>query len=201
MPSSLNACLKTSFLALAALGVAIGGPVLAEDAKPDMPALKKEAMGAIKGLVGNLKKELKAAMKNGGPVNAIEVCNTVAPSIAATQSTAHKLTIRRTAIKFRNPDNAPDDFERAAMESFIADIAAGKDAKTLQRAEIVKTSEGETFRFVKAIPMGEKPCVVCHGGNIKPEVKAEIEKRYPDDKAVGFKPGELRGAFSISKKL
>lgn len=192
---------KLSTIAVVALGLAAAGPAYAQDAKPEVPALKKEALGAIKGLVGNLKKELQAAMKDGGPVKAIEVCKTVAPSIAETKSKEHNLSIRRTALKFRNPDNAPDDFERATMEAFIADIKAGKDAKTLERAEIVKTDDGEVFRYMKAIPMGEKPCVVCHGGDIKPKVKAEIDKRYPDDTAVGFKPGELRGAFSISKKL
>ena len=175
-------------------------PASAQDkADPEMQSFKKEAAGAIKGLAQNLKKELKAAMKSGGPVEAIKVCNTVVPSIAAAQSQEHGLNVRRTALKLRNPDNAPDDFERKVLEKFVADIAAGKDPKTLAYAEAVKTADGTELRFMKAVPTGEV-CLKCHGGNVAPEVKAAIDKLYPEDQAIGFKAGELRGAFSVSKK-
>jgi hypothetical protein len=32
-------------------------------------------------------------------------------------------------------------------------------------------------------------------------LKTEIEKLYPQDQATGFKPGELRGAFTVTEKL
>ena len=34
-----------------------------------------------------------------------------------------------------------------------------------------------------------------------PEVKNLIAQNYPDDKAIGYKPGELRGAVSIKKVI
>lgn len=176
-------------------------PVRAQDgADSNMQSFKKEAAGAIKGLAQNLKKELKAAMKAGGPVKAIEVCNVVAPSIAAAQSQEHGLNVRRTALKLRNPNNAPDDFEVKVLKKFAEDIAAGKDAKTLVYAEAVKTDDGTELRFMKAIPTGEV-CLKCHGGNVAPEVKAAIGELFPQDQATGFKAGDLRGAFSVSKKL
>jgi cytochrome c553 len=58
-----------------------------------------------------------------------------------------------------------------------------------------------TFRYMKAIPMAAQPCAACHGTDVKPDVLAEIEKLYPQDEATGFKPGELRGAFSIKQSL
>ncbi len=51
---------------------------------------------------------------------------------------------------------------------------------------------------MKAIPMAAEPCAACHGTDVKPDVKSEIDKLYPQDQATGFKPGELRGAFTIS---
>ena len=51
--------------------------------------------------------------------------------------------------------------------------------------------------FMRAIPMQEQPCAACHGTNIAPEVKAAIDQAYPEDLAIGFKPGELRGAFLV----
>jgi uncharacterized protein DUF3365 len=171
-----------------------------ENADPDIRALKKEARMAIRGLAKNLRTELRAAMKDGGPVKAIEVCNTAAPSIAAAQSKERGLTVRRTALKLRNPANAPDDFERKVLKKFVADIAAGKEPKKLAFTEIVTTDDGKVFRYMKAIPT-RKMCLRCHGDNVAPKVKKEIDKLYPKDQATGFKEGDMRGAFSVSKKL
>ena len=40
---------------------------------------------------------------------------------------------------------------------------------------------------------------MCHGpeDQIIPEVKSELAKVYPDDQAIGFQEGELRGWFWI----
>ena len=42
-------------------------------------------------------------------------------------------------------------------------------------------------------------CLMCHGqpDDILDEVKPELAKRYPDDAATGFKPGDLRGWFWV----
>jgi len=46
-------------------------------------------------------------------------------------------------------------------------------------------------------------CLKCHGNEekISGEVKELIVKKYPDDKAVGYKNGDLRGAVSIKKLI
>jgi len=54
---------------------------------------------------------------------------------------------------------------------------------------------------MKAIPLAKKPCATCHGTNVDPDLRAEILKRYPQDEAVGFEPGEIRGAFTLSRKI
>lgn len=177
-------------------------PAVAEEAASEKQKLVEEAKQAIKGLVGGLQKELKAALKEGGATKAIETCKKVAPSIARDQSAAAGMMVARTALKVRNPDNAPDDYERKVMQKFLDEMAAGKSVKELAHAEIVEGADGSrTFRFMKAIPTAEKPCLACHGESIDPAVKAEIDAAYPDDQAVGFKAGDMRGAFTIQKKL
>jgi hypothetical protein len=59
---------------------------------------------------------------------------------------------------------------------------------------------GPAFRYMKAIPTGEL-CLTCHGGSIDPDLAARIRAGYPKDQATGFKLGELRGAFTLSKPL
>jgi hypothetical protein len=156
-----------------------------------------KARAAIKGLGESLKAQLMGAIKAGGPVSAIGVCRTAAPSLAEAISKEHGLAVSRTALKVRNPKNAPDDWERKVLEEFAAKIATGADPASLEHSETVGEGEARSFRYMKAIPMAAEPCLTCHGANLDPALKAEIDKLYPEDQATGFKAGDLRGAFSV----
>lgn len=156
------------------------------------------ARTAVKTFADELKMRLVSAIRAGGPVAAIGVCRTVAPDIAAAQSAAHSLSIGRTALRVRNPANAPDTFERKVLEQFASEVAKGTDAAKLEHVETVMENGKPAFRYMKAIPMGAEPCLTCHGPAIKPDVAAEIKRLYPTDQATGFQPGELRGAFTVT---
>jgi hypothetical protein len=56
------------------------------------------------------------------------------------------------------------------------------------------------FRYMKAIPTG-KVCLSCHGEKLDPAVAAKLKALYPRDKAVGFRSGDIRGAFTIIQPL
>jgi hypothetical protein len=162
------------------------------------PAQIGQARAAVKELGQDLKKRLMAAIKAGGPISAIGVCKTIAPALAQKTGAAHGLKVRRTALRVRNPANAPDAWERGVLEQFAAQIKAGADPSKLEHAEVVTNASGAgTFRYMKAIPMRAQPCLLCHGAP-EPALKAAIDRLYPQDQAIGFRPGELRGAFSVS---
>jgi hypothetical protein len=160
--------------------------------------LEGEAAAKIDQLFSTLAGELQAAMKAGGPANAIAVCNERAPAIAADLS-ADGWQVGRTSLKLRNPDNAPDAWELQVLEAFESRRAAGEDPTRLVHAEVVEDGSG-VFRFMKAIPTGEL-CLTCHGSDIRPEVEATLNELYPQDRARGYAAGELRGAFTLSKPL
>ena len=155
---------------------------------------------AIKSLGKTLKGELVTAMKSGGPANAIHVCNTKAPAIADTVSKAQGLNVSRTSLKNRNPNNAPTDWQVMVLEKFEADKMAGTKPGMLEYAEVVDTDTGKEFRYMKAIPTGEV-CLKCHGSNIDPKVSSKLNALYPEDKAIGFYEGDLRGAFVVTEAL
>jgi len=177
--------------ALLASHALAGAPLEAQLAK---------ARAAVKGLGEGLKSQLMAAIKAGGPVSAIAVCKTVAPALAEQSSKDHGLEIGRTALRVRNPENVPAQWERKVLEDFVAKLAAGTDPATLEHFETVSQGDETVFRYMKAIPTAAKPCLTCHGSNLDPALKAEIERLYPDDQATGFKAGELRGAFTVTKR-
>ena len=164
--------------------------------KPDTAELATSARDITQRFGAALKAELMKGMKQGGPPAAVEACSEKAPGIAQSLALEGGWQVRRTSLKTRNPDNAPDAWEQAALERFDKSVAEGTLASELEFFEIV---DGE-FRYLKAIPT-EGVCLTCHGDQIAAEIVAALDKRYPDDKARGFHVGDVRGAFSVRKRL
>lgn len=154
----------------------------------------------VKEFMKTLKKELQTSMQAGGPVNAVSVCNLTAPGIANTYSVRNGWEVGRTSLKLRNPNNAPDDWERAVLEDFEERKLAGEDPKKMEYHEVVQQNGGSELRYMKAIPTS-KPCLACHGEAPDSIVKTRIEKLYPHDQALGYKEGDIRGAFTITQPL
>ncbi len=169
---------------------------------PNTTALTGEARQTAGGLIQTLGGELKAAMTNGGPAQAIGVCKERAPAIAAEAAQRSGMQIKRVSLKNRNPKGVPDAWESAAIASLEQRLAAGEKPETLDMNAVVSTPEGKVYRYAKALVM-QPVCVNCHGApeNMSPEVKAKLAAEYPDDKAVGYAPGMLRGILSIKKTL
>jgi len=154
----------------------------------------------VKEFMQTLKGELQAGMKEGGPVNAISVCNLSAPAIANTYSVRNGWDVGRTSLKLRNPDNAPDVWERSVLESFDERKRAGEDPMKMEHYEVVRKDGSSEFRYMKAIPTAPL-CLACHGEKLDSITRTRIEKLYPRDQALGYKQGDIRGAFTITQPL
>ena len=150
----------------------------------------------VKEFMVQLKGELQNAMKSGGPLNAIDVCNKTAPAIAKSLSKKHGWKVARTSLKARNSSNSPDVWEAKVLNAFEARKSKGESVKPMAYSEAVEVKGRKYFRFMKAIPTAEV-CLKCHGDNIAPEITAKLKEKYPDDQATGFKLGDIRGAFTI----
>lgn len=173
----------------------------------DQDEMKKRAgdsKAVVQQFFGKLKGELQSAMKEGGPLNAIEVCNKVAPSLAQAESERTGWDVGRTSLKTRNPANAPDEWETAVLKKFEERAAAGESADEMAFFEVVEKDGKKAFRFMKAIgmpPLDKMPCLKCHGEEIDPKVAAKLDELYPNDMARGYKPGQIRGAFTITQPM
>ncbi|MTV31751.1 DUF3365 domain-containing protein [Rhodoblastus acidophilus] len=182
---------------IAAATLAVVAPAWAEAPSPE---LKAKAVELVQAYGGKLKAALGSAIETGGAEGALEVCNKQAPVIAAEISGDSGWSVARTSLKPRNAASAPDAYERKIMESFVARIAKGEKAADLASAEVVDENGQKVFRFVKAIPTGEV-CLTCHGENVAPELQQKIKALYPQDQALGFREGDMRGAFTLKKTL
>lgn len=146
----------------------------------------------VAGFQQALQGELQAALAEGGPVRAIDVCREVAPAIAARASAESGADVGRTALRVRNPDNAPDADAARVLERFRAEVAAGAGAAP----EHYRVREDGSARYMRAIVLNP-PCATCHGASLAPAVVEALREHYPEDRATGFEVGELRGAFVI----
>ncbi|OHC73430.1 MAG: hypothetical protein A3G18_04995 [Rhodospirillales bacterium RIFCSPLOWO2_12_FULL_58_28] len=159
----------------------------------------KEGVDIIKKFSDTLKGELQSAMKSGGPINAVGVCNIKMPELTSSASSG-AWTVSRTSLKLRNPKNKPDTWELKTLKMFEEKKAEGTPADKLAYAEVLDVDGKKVFRIMKAIPTGEV-CMNCHGPALNPEVSKKLYELYPDDKARGFNIDDIRGAFSLKKQL
>jgi len=167
------------------------------DPKEVAAAIQKSTAAADL-LFQRLSVELASALTNGGPAAAVAICKNRAPAIAAEIETASGVDIERTALRVRSSANAPNDWEMATMRSFIARREAGEEWAGMFATRI----EGRQLHWMRPIPLGGM-CATCHGdpASFTQDTRLALREAYPEDQATGFKPDELRGAFSARIEL
>jgi hypothetical protein len=139
--------------------------------------------------LGPFKKELKAALTQAlatSPEAAIDVCAKKAPELARAHS-KHGVKVGRSALKLRNPSDAPAPWLKPVMEE-LAKVPRGQPA-----SKLVKLTGGG-HGYAEAVYI-DAPCLVCHGKVIAPQIAAKLEQHYPKDEATGFELGDFRGVF------
>lgn len=158
----------------------------------------QEARLLVKAFSSDLKSVLTTAMKTGGPINALEVCNLQAGPIAEKISSSSGWHVARTSLKVRNIDNEPDEWELKHLLEFEKQKAAGEDLSKLEYSEVVNDGDKTLFRYIKPIPTAGL-CVSCHGSSLNEELSKKVKLLYPSDQAIGFSEGDIRGAFTLQK--
>ncbi len=144
----------------------------------DEAAVTQRAQAALKPLKQELRKALTEAMARG-PEAAVDVCAVEAPAIAR-RAARDGVVVGRTALKLRNPLNAPPTWAVGAL--------AGLDS-----ARVFDLGEGRAG-YLEPIRL-EALCTTCHGAAVEPALRQRITALYPADQATGFSTGDLRGAF------
>ncbi|MBN2809778.1 MAG: DUF3365 domain-containing protein [Deltaproteobacteria bacterium] len=145
-----------------------------------------------------LKGELQAALRGGRLVPALSVCSKVAPELAERYSLLPGVEVGRTSERCRNPENRPDSWEKEGLALFQKRRQQGETLAGMEYWQEVDDDEAgeKVFRYLRAIPVGSL-CLRCHGENIDGNLAKALSQLYPEDEAVGYRLGELRGALTI----
>lgn len=167
-----------------------------EVSEEQVKGLRTTSMEFMKGLKGILVEQIQ---KNGIK-QAVSVCSDTAQVLTNNFGLKKGVFIRRVSLKNRNPNNFPDQFEKKVLNQFELLKQNNQLNEKTEHYEVVKEDEFTYIRYMKPIVM-QAECLNCHGDpeSMMPEVKELIAKEYPDDKAVNYSIGDLRGAVSIKK--
>ncbi len=140
---------------------------------------------ATNALASELMGELTAALDESGPAAGIAVCREKAPAVAANVSDMYGLQIGRTSYQLRNTANRPPAWAVPYVEA---------------QEEDPLYVEGPHGELGALLPIRLKAeCQMCHGPveQIDEGVMTAIKENYPQDEAVGFTEGDLRGWFWV----
>ena len=157
-----------------------------------------QAEAAAGQLMSTLVSELSQAMKEGGPTQAVEVCSTIAQQKTEEIGASFGLSIRRVALRARNDLDRPNTREEAILEKWSHTKGPIEPLR-----EVITNEQGNAvLHYMRPILLGDN-CVACHGPEeqIQPDVLAAIRAHYPNDRATGFQPSDLRGAISVEVPL
>jgi len=135
-------------------------------------------------------RELTEALSRGGPASAIGFCHLDATFVSQRIGKEEGVAAGRTSDRLRNPTNAPRPWAAPLVSA-----NAGRPAKSVDGFVV---DLGDRVGVLR--PIAERPmCAGCHGpvDKLSPAVVRVLGDRYPTDRAVGFKDGEIRGWFWV----
>jgi hypothetical protein len=140
-----------------------------------------------------LRSSLLKAIGSQGLDGAVAFCNENAYPITSTYGDS--VTVRRSALRYRNPVNKPDSLELLVLDEIEGRM---RSAKSLTPKLVRNQLTGEVHFFQPILL--QAMCVNCHGTpgkQIQNSTLSRIQQAYPDDHAVNYKEGDLRGVWHV----
>jgi hypothetical protein len=107
-------------------------------------------------------------------------------------------SLRRTAIRTRNPANKPDTTDRRVLEDWHRAWSPRSPPKPVMLEVDLEDGRREIRYYRPVLTM--TTCLACHGSpaDLSAGVKAALRRDYPEDEATGFAEGDLRGAIVVT---
>ena len=144
-------------------------------------------------LIQKLGSELKAQMIKNGPVAALGFCNASAQTLTQEVSTSSHYNVKRVSLLDRNPKNRADTKESAILNAWQNTLNA---SQPLPAYEIHR--DGNMDHYYKPLSINNEMCLKCHGNvDTQSELGRAIKTAYPNDHAIGYKMGDLRGMIVV----
>ncbi|HWA28662.1 MAG TPA: DUF3365 domain-containing protein [Lacunisphaera sp.] len=107
--------------------------------------------------------------------------------------------VKRTSLRVRNPANAPDDADRAALDLIKSQLEQGDPVSKVLVQRVTTPGQPAEWRVYRPISAMNE-CMQCHGniGKMDPRVADRLQETYPEDKAINYREWEWRGLLRVS---
>ena len=170
-----------------------------ETIETNKSVILNEAKDLLKETSKQYKNTLIQGLQHNNLIKALKYCNKEVAQLIS-KDNEKGFAIKRVSLRPRNKNNYPNLYEKEILEKFNQLSLKDNKKLVLEHSEIIKDKNNNKFVYVKAIRIKEV-CLNCHGSNINDDLKKEIEKLYPDDKAINYKLNDIRGAFVMYRKI
>jgi hypothetical protein len=164
------------------------GPWPLDEVPDELRPRVERAMQAMDAVQANLFAALSSALADGAPSEALEVCSELAQPLTAEVAAKAEVEVGRTSLRLRNPKNEPLPWVRAWLEEHWDEPAAG--------VMPIVVDLGDALGIAR--PIGTMDlCETCHGPEdaLHADLRTSLSRLYPEDQAIGFTAGDMRGAF------
>ena len=170
-----------------------------ETTGPNKSVILNEAKILLKETAKQYQNTLTEGLQHNSLKKALKYCNKEVEKLVS-KDNEKDFSIKRVSLKPRNKNNYPNLYEKEILENFNKLSLKDNKSLRLEHNEIIKDKNNRKFVYVKAIRIKEV-CLNCHGSNINDDLKKEIQKFYPDDKAINYKLNDIRGAFVMYRNI
>lgn len=107
--------------------------------------------------------------------------------------------IKLTGFRVRNPNNAPDAADLAALERIKDLLQSGLRPPKVLVQQVDRSGAPTEWRVYRPIAVAPT-CVLCHGpvDSLPPGVRTSLARLHPEDAATGFFAYDWRGLIRVS---
>ena len=170
-----------------------------EVAETNKTVILNEAKNLLKETAKQYKNTLIQGLQHNNLIKALKYCNKEVEQLVS-KDNEKGFSIKRVSLRPRNKNNYPSLYEKEILEKFNKLSLIDNKDLVLEHSDIIKDENNNKFVYLKAIRIKEV-CLNCHGININDDLKKEIQKLYPYDKAINYKLNDIRGAFVMYRKI
>lgn len=109
------------------------------------------------------------------------------------------VAMKRTSLRIRNPDNAPDAADLAALERIVETLNSDEPPPKVLLQKVEAPGAPVEWRVYRPIAVTEH-CLLCHGKGeaLQPSVQSAVARKFPEDKAVNYSAYDWRGVIRVS---
>jgi hypothetical protein len=174
-----------------------------EDDHPTAALLRPSGTRLTDTIGGSLMREVERTLSTVGLDAGMELMHLKRLGIPAPMAgRPNVVSFKLTSYRVRNPRNAPDAAELVALDYVRTKLREGEGSSRALIQRIEQPGAPDEWRVYRPFIITPQ-CLLCHGPaeSLQPQIRAALERHFPEDQAVNYGAYEWRGLIRITYQL